>query len=94
MKTLMKVALGATLAAMALSAPAFAQGTGDGLVGTHCKAEIAKYCADIPHGQGAVPKCLTEHKAELSQQCQWALENKGPGWGQGQGMGGMGGMAQ
>ena len=90
MKMLLRLALGAAVATAVLPGPVLAQGTGQGLVGTYCKAEIAKFCPNVPHQRGAVPACLEQHQAELSDDCRQALASKGPGWGQGRGMGGMG----
>lgn len=64
-----------------------AQGGGQGMVGTACQVEIAKHCAGVSHGRGAVPACLAQHQAELSEACKAALAAKGPGWRRGQGMG-------
>ena len=87
MKTILKTILsGAILSAMA-STGSFAQGGGQGLVGTNCKADIAKYCANVPHGTGAVPACLAKHKDKLTTACKTALARKGPGGGLGQGKG-------
>lgn len=53
-----------------LAAPSFAQSHhgkgGDG----PCKADIEKFCKDVPKGGGAVMKCLKEHQSELSPACQ------------------------
>jgi hypothetical protein len=87
MNSLMKTALtGITIGAMATTS-VWAQGAGRGLVGTNCKVEIAKYCANISHGSQAIPVCLKKYKSKLSASCKKALANKGPGRGLGQGMG-------
>ena len=89
-----KVAIAAALAASVVAGSALAQGMGPqgqgrgmmmggGMVMDQCKAEIAKYCAQVPHGAGGVPACLQEHNAELSDQCKTALSGKGPGMHQG-----------
>ncbi len=78
MKTPWRITFGAALAAMMLAGSAYAQGTGQGLVGSNCKAEIAAFCVSVPHQRGAVPKCLEQYDTELSQNCQWALAKKGP----------------
>ena len=62
-------------------------GAGRGMVQTNCKAEIAQYCAGVPHAAGAVPACLNKHKDKLSNACKGALARKGPGGGRGQGKG-------
>jgi hypothetical protein len=74
----------AAVASMAIGA-ALAQnsgspGTGTGPVATACKDDIAKYCADKEHGQGAVRRCLEEHHDNVSQACRNALDNTGPRW--------------
>ncbi|MBB4305503.1 hypothetical protein GGD81_004583 [Rhodobium orientis] len=87
MNTLTKILLGSTLALAVSAGPALAQGAGQGagggLVGTHCKREIATYCGHLKHGRTEIPKCLESHFKNLSQDCKWALANKGPGWGGG-----------
>lgn len=86
MKTkLNKLALIGLAGLLASPSVVAAQGMGKGLVGSYCQAEIAKYCANVAHGTGAVPACLATHKKSLSPQCQQALANKGPGGGLGQG---------
>lgn len=94
MTTVWRTALAAALATVLVAGSARGQEAGLGLIGTHCKAEIAAFCADVAHRRGAVPECLEGHYTELSQKCQWAITNKGPGWGMGgtNGMGGMSGM--
>lgn len=72
------LAAAVSLAASAVQAQAPGRGPGQGLVITHCKDEIAKYCADVPHGAGAVPACLEKHKANLSDACKTALDSRGP----------------
>ena len=64
--------------AMAMSAPAWAQGPGPrpAMVAVNCEAEIAKHCADVQHGRGAVPACLEKHVDELSDACKTALETR------------------
>lgn len=93
MKTFTVVAFAAVIASVPVGG-AIAQGAGQGLVGTYCKPEIAKFCPNVPHQRGAVPLCLERHAAQLSQDCKWALANKGPGWGRGQGMARGQGMMQ
>jgi hypothetical protein len=87
MNTTMKTILITTALGFVATTSVSAQGTGGGLVGTYCKAEIAKYCANVKHGTGAIPACLAKHKAKLSNSCKNALARKGPGGGLGQGQG-------
>ncbi|HBL19084.1 MAG: hypothetical protein A2X36_17220 [Elusimicrobia bacterium GWA2_69_24] len=58
-----------------------------------CKAEIARFCKDVPPGgDNRLRKCLEPHQAELSAQCrrhaQKALAGKGEGGGKGEGKSG------
>ena len=87
MKTILKTVLSGTILSAMASTGSFAQGGGQGLVGTNCKADIAKYCANVPHGAGAVPACLAKQKDNLTADCKAALARKGPGGGLGQGKG-------
>ncbi|MEX2451122.1 MAG: cysteine rich repeat-containing protein [Rhodospirillales bacterium] len=86
--------IGTALAVTALSGPAFAQGMGQGMMGqgmghgmmgqgggmvmSQCVPEIKKHCADVPHGSAEIPACLEKHKAELSDDCKKALDQRGP----------------
>lgn len=88
MSTILKTLMVGTMFGIFVSSGVMAQGTGRGLVGTYCKAEIAKYCANVPHTAGAVPACLYQNKAKLSLPCLKALSNQGPGRGMGPGRGG------
>ncbi len=83
----MKIA-GVLAAAMAIGAPALAQGPGQGQgrgpgqgpanVIENCAAEIEQHCAEVEHGQGAVPACLEKHLDTLSDTCKTALQSRGP----------------
>lgn len=70
--------VGAFLAIIA-SSSVWAQGAGRGVIGTDCKADIQKYCSNVPHVAGAVPACLNNNRAKLSEACRKALANTGPG---------------
>lgn len=71
----------AAATAVLLSADmASAQGMGRGPVANACSREIGRYCADIPHGGGAVRACLEDHSRRLSGHCRAAL--RGTGYGQ------------
>ena len=74
-----KALSGAALALTLVSGAAFAQGKGPANVAKNCQAEIAKYCADVPHGNGQVPVCLKKHDKDLSATCKAALARRGPG---------------
>lgn len=86
---ILKTAVIVTALVVASSSLAMAQGagkgTGEGPVGSACKAEIAKLCAGKPHGGGEVRACLEAKKAELSPACKTALDTTGPGKGMGRG---------
>ena len=93
MNTLLKTLCLTALVGTAGISLAYAQGMGMGMGGgrgmvrTNCSAEIAKYCANVPHSMGAVPACLNKNKDKLSNTCKGALARKGPGGGLGQGKG-------
>ena len=40
-----------------------------------CHEDAQKFCSDITPGKGAMMKCMTEHKDEVSQACKDKLEN-------------------
>jgi len=42
-----------------------------------CKADQAKYCADVKPGGGRVVDCLAGHKADLADGCRKVLESHG-----------------
>ncbi len=85
-----RLGLVAAFAVFAMSAPAAAQGTGQGQIMQQCQAEIAKHCASMQHGSGGVPACLEQHKGDLSETCRNALSSHGPGSGRGMRGEGMG----
>lgn len=101
--TLSRKALIAAFAMM--SAPAFAQGMGNGMgmgrpgagpVVRSCQAEIGRYCEGVQHitpqgARGGVRTCLMNNRPKLSPACRAALTSTGPGSrrGMGRGMGGM-----
>jgi len=35
-----------------------------------CREDVAKFCKDVPPGQGNIMKCLKEHENELSPACK------------------------
>lgn len=74
----------------ATAMPVLAQGP----VAAACQAEIAKFCAGLEHGQGAVRQCLETNKDKASAACKTALDTTGPGKGMGGGMGGGMGAGQ
>lgn len=43
---------------------------------TNCKADTAKFCADVAKGHGSVRKCLESHASDLEQPCADALKAK------------------
>ena len=38
-----------------------------------CKPDIARFCSQVPPGQGRVKACMKEHIHELSEPCKEAL---------------------
>ena len=38
-----------------------------------CKPDIARFCSQVPPGQGRVKGCMKEHVHELSEPCKEAL---------------------
>ena len=77
MRTMLKMAAAGVLALSPFGGAALAQG----MIASECKAEIAEFCAQTPHGAGAVPACLSQHADALTDACKAALASKGPGWG-------------
>lgn len=41
-----------------------------------CEANIAKFCKDVPVGQGRIGQCLLGHADQLSPKCKAALESR------------------
>ncbi len=80
-------AAGVACVALATATAVAAQGTGQGPVATACQEDIAKFCAGLEHGQGAVRKCLQSNKEKVSAGCKTALDTTGPGSGMGGGKG-------
>ena len=39
-----------------------------------CKADVEKFCKDIPHGKGAIRQCLKQNQDRLSPSCQTKIE--------------------
>lgn len=39
-----------------------------------CKDDLTKHCADVELGEGRVASCLLEHKEQLDEACQYAVE--------------------
>jgi hypothetical protein len=81
-----KTAGALVLAGFTMASAAQAQ-QGTGPVATACKDAAAKFCADIPHGQGRVRSCLEANKDKVAATCQEALATHGPAKGTGQGQG-------
>jgi hypothetical protein len=55
-----------------ISAPGFSQERGKRFEA--CKADIDKFCADVPRGQHKTRPCLEENKDKLSSECKAAIE--------------------
>ena len=39
-----------------------------------CRADVERLCADVQRGDGAVRRCLIEHRDTLSEQCRVQLD--------------------
>jgi hypothetical protein len=44
---------------------------------TSCHDDLVKYCAEVELGEGRVATCLLEHKAEVTETCQQAIDDVG-----------------
>ena len=40
---------------------------------TACKPDIARFCSQVPPGQGRIKACMKEHIHELSEPCKEGL---------------------
>ena len=58
---------------LACSTGAMAQNPGEHPVLTACKPDIARFCSNVPPGQGRVKACMKAHLPELSEPCKEAL---------------------
>jgi hypothetical protein len=38
-----------------------------------CRADIQKFCADVPPGSGGIGRCLLAHKTDVSAPCREVL---------------------
>ena len=38
-----------------------------------CKPDIARFCSQVPPGQGRIKACMKEHLPELSEPCKEGL---------------------
>ena len=38
-----------------------------------CKPDIARFCSQVPPGQGRIKECMKEHLPELSEPCKEGL---------------------
>jgi hypothetical protein len=73
MKTVSSTALVVlALAAAIFTAPAMAEEKPHRLEA--CKADVQKFCADVPRGQGKMRACLDANKDKLSAECKTARE--------------------
>ena len=39
-----------------------------------CKADVEKYCSDVPRGGGRIGECLNKQHDQLSEACQKAFD--------------------
>lgn len=65
-----------TIVCLALAAFAFGfvQTPRIALAKGECKADVEKFCKDVPHGKGNIRQCLKQNQDRLSQTCQAKLE--------------------
>jgi len=38
-----------------------------------CKADIKRFCSEVPPGEGRIKACMKAHLPELSEECKEAL---------------------
>ena len=67
------VIIGAVLLLSTSGAMAQKMGAGARVVLQACKPDIARFCSQVPPGQGRVKACMKEHVHELSEPCKEAL---------------------
>ena len=65
--------IGAVLLLSTPNAMAQKMGAGARAVLGACKPDIARFCSQVPPGQGRVKACMKEHVHELSEPCKEAL---------------------
>ncbi|MBL8018365.1 MAG: cysteine rich repeat-containing protein [Leptospirales bacterium] len=41
-----------------------------------CKADIEKFCKDVPRGEGRIMECLKKNEANLAAECKAKLEER------------------
>jgi len=68
-------AIGAALAALALSLPTAAQGGPGAAAQAACAADIQAYCAGVQQGEGRIAACLRGHSQQLSPGCKQGIAN-------------------
>ena len=72
---LSKILVAATGAVLLLSAPSATARMRPGAraVLQACKPDIARFCSQVPPGQGRIKACMKEHLQELSEPCKEGL---------------------
>jgi hypothetical protein len=40
-----------------------------GRLAASCRYDVARFCSDVPPGQGRVARCLGRHRSDLSPVC-------------------------
>jgi hypothetical protein len=70
-----KIVLVASTVLLLSTSGAMAQkmGAGARVVLQACKPDIARFCSQVPPGQGRIKACMKEHVHELSEPCKEAL---------------------
>jgi hypothetical protein len=67
------LAVGAILLLSTSGAMAQKMSAGARVVLQACKPDIARFCSQVPPGQGRIKACMKEHVHELSEPCKEAL---------------------
>ena len=71
---LKKIVLAVTAIVLLSAAPGMAQmRQGARAVLQACKPDIARFCSQVPPGQGRIKACMKEHLPELSEPCKEGL---------------------
>jgi hypothetical protein len=67
------VIIGTALVLSASSASAQQMRPGARAVLQACKPDMARFCSQVPPGQGRIKACMKEHLPELSEPCKEGL---------------------
>ncbi|MFZ1108449.1 MAG: cysteine rich repeat-containing protein [Rhodomicrobium sp.] len=72
MQTTIKIVATTFALSAVFALPAFSQEKAHRLAA--CKADVEKFCASEPRGQGKVRACLEANKDKVSPECKTALD--------------------